>query len=456
MPPADPSPSQPVRTLGPFDTTCIVIGAIIGVGIFFNPSNVAGVVDSAGMALIAWAVAGAIAMCGALTFAELGGRYSGNGAQYEILRDSYGPCPAFLYVFCNATAIQAGAIGVIAAVCVKHIFSAMDLPEPDRWATLAGSCVLVVGLMGANIIGVRWGSRIQNLTVIAKIATLLAVTALAAMYQGSPPPPAEAPRVVHGMTGVLSALVFAFFAYGGWQHALWISGEVKEPRRNLPRAIIIGVSCVIVIYLLANWAYLRLLGHEGVMQSKTLAADAASRVLGANGGRIIAGAVALSAFGVLNAQLLSGPRLVYGMARDGRFFKPFARLHNRFGTPTASILLLGVTALVLVALAGVDAVAMLGTGAVFIDGIFFGLTGLALIILRRKGAPEGFRVPLYPLIPLLFVVGELGLLAGAILNPQTLLVSIIGVCWVIGAAVIYWLFFRRSKGALSESSPSTH
>lgn len=445
---------HPARVLGLFDAVCIVIGAIIGVGIFFSPSKTAGVVTGSGEALAAWAVAGFIAMCGALTFAELGGRYNGNGAQYEILRDAYGPLPAFLYVFCNATAIQTGAIGVIATVCIDHVFAAAGRAQPPLSVTLPAACVLVVGLMAANILGVRWGSRIANATVAAKVLTLLAITGMALWHTGDPPEAPAPPRATGGMVGILSALVFAFFAYGGWQHALWIAGEVREPRRNLPRAIIIGVVCVVAVYLLANWAYLRLLGHAGVAASKTLAADAAGAVIGPTGGRIIAGAVALSAFGVLNAQLLAGPRLIYGMAVDGRFFPVFARLSPRFGTPVAAILLLGLLSILLLVLAGPSAVDLLGTGAVFIDGVFFGLTGLALILIRRaSGAPEGYRVPLYPLVPLLFVLGELGLLTGAMLNPHTLNVSVIGVAWIFAAGVVYAVWFRRRMPPAEHQDP---
>ena len=246
------------RILGPVDATCIVIGAIIGVGIFFTPSQVAQLAQSQGMALTAWAIGGAIALMGALTFAELGGMYTRTGGQYEILRDAYSPLPAFLFVFCNATAIQAGAIAVIAVICVQHLGVVVGNEISSTFALTLCSAGLIVGLSAANALGVRWGSRIQNLTVYAKVLTLIVVTILAIITD------AAVPEVVASASNessdsdrsaivlIFAALVPAFFAFGGWQHALWMSGEIRQPKRNVPLAIVGGVIIVITIYLLVN------------------------------------------------------------------------------------------------------------------------------------------------------------------------------------------------------------
>lgn len=458
-PPGDALPptaaDAPARVLGGFDATCVVVGAIIGVGIFFTPKEVLGHTHTAGMALLAWAVAGAIALCGALTFAALGRRFHASGAQYEILRDAYGPLPGFVFVFCNATAIQPGAIAIISIICAQHLGVAATGREPTGAALLALSAGLIAALVAANLVGVRWGSRIQNLTVLAKVATLLAVTAAAVLFAPShgaaaaPVPVPEAPTTEASVafTGVLAALVACFFSYGGWQHALWISGEVREPRKNLPRAIVGGVLLVVVVYLLVNWAYLRLLGAEGVANSGALAADAAKVVMPEAGARIIAAAVAVSAFGVLNAQFLSGPRLLYGMAADGRFFTPFARLSTRFGTPAAAIVLLGGFALVLLLAAGYnkDAVGKLLTGVVAVDSVFFGLTGAAIFVLARKGGRKDnpLRALGYPVIPMLFVLGELGVVAGSFLDKDRRGAAVLGGVWIVLAGVLYAVRFRR-------------
>jgi APA family basic amino acid/polyamine antiporter len=446
------------RVLGPVDATCVVVGAIIGVGIFFTPSRIAQLAGSGNLALLAWTIGGAIALLGALTFAELGGRYPRTGAQYDILRDAYGPFPAFLFVFCNATAVQAAAIAIIAVVCTQHLCVAFGSSDPGDFVLASGALILIIGLAVANCLGTKWGSRIQNATVFVKIGTLLLVTLLAAT--------ADSPETAEGAStftetgpprfsfvgGLFAALVPALFAYGGWQHALWIAGEVRQPGRNVPLAIIGGVILVVLAYLLVNWAYLRLLGHSGVASSEALAADAVDVLWKERGRRAIAGAVAISAFGVLNAQFLSGPRLIYEMARDGRFFKPFAGTSSRFGTPLPAILLLGGISIVLLLAAGRDGVDKLLTGAVLIDGVFFALTGAALLVLRKRRPDTipSVRVPLYPVVPLLFVFGEAAVVIGAYCDEAVRGAAYLAAVWIVGAAVCYFVFFR-TRGVHSDS-----
>ncbi|MEW6744045.1 MAG: amino acid permease [Planctomycetota bacterium] len=438
------------RVLGPLDAACVVIGAIIGVGIFFTPTDVAALAGSGSLALLTWALGGAIALLGALTFAELGGLHTRSGGQYDILRDAYGALPAFVYVFCNATAIQAGAVAIIAVVCVRNLSLVCVGHLPGAGAEAVLAAVLIAGLVGANGAGVRWGASIQNATVLAKLATLALVALLAVLWGGEPVATVERTAAAPpGPTSPVLALVFAglvpaLFSFGGWQHALWIGGEIREPQRNVPRAIVGGVLVVIVVYLLANWAYLRLLGYEGVRDSQALAADAVAAVWPQGGGRIVAAAVALSALGVLNAQFLSGPRLLFAMARDGRFFRPFAHVSERFKTPFGAIVLIGCAALVLLFGAGEQRVRRLLTGVVFIDVFFFVLTGLAVIVLRHKrpDVARPARVPLYPLVPLLFVAGELCALVGAHVNPDHRIAAFIGAGWIVGAALCYVVFFR--------------
>lgn len=437
--------------LGGVDAMCVVVGAIIGVGIFFTPSRVADLAGGRELALVAWGLAGGVALLGALTFAGLGGRYNRAGAQYEALRDAYGNFVSFIFVWSNATLVQAGAIGIIAVVCVDHVLVAVGAPSGVSGARMLGLAgVLIGGVTLANVVGVRWGAGIQNVTVAAKVLTLLAVAALGAFGE----PAAGAAATGRGevgslglVGGVLAAMVPAFFSYGGWQHALWISGEVREPERNLARAIVGGVAVVVAVYLLANWAYLRLLGVGGVAQSGALAADVVATAWPEAGRRLVAGAVAISALGVLNAQLLSGPRLVYAMARDGRFFAPFAAVSRRFGTPAASVVFLGASGLAVLAAAasaGSDEVGRMLNGVVFIDSIFFALTGAALLVLRARTCEEDWPigVPMYPLVPLLFVLGEVGVLVGACMDPRYRDVAWVAAGWVGVGAVMYWARFR--------------
>ncbi len=471
----DPDPAlhadAPPRVLGTGDAACVVIGAIIGVGIFFTPSTVARLTGSGSLSLLAWAIGGFIALCGAMAFAELGGRYHDSGAQYRVLRDSYGPFPAYLFVFCNTTAIESGSICIMALLCSRYFYVAATghpVTDAQNMLMLAMSTVMIIGLATANAFGARWGSRIQNLTVYSKVFTLVAVGALALSLGDWPTQSLRAATDTPHATrlspvvAVLAALVPAFYSYGGWQQALWISGEVREPRRTLPRAIIGGVLVVITVYMLVNWAYLHLLGVDGVAASTTVASDAvAAALVNVKGAgqivpRVVAAAVAISAFGVLNVQFLSAPRLAYAMSRDGKFFRPFGHLSPRHGTPIAAIGLMTVLALLVLfgsgskGSAGVD---WLLNGVMFIDGVFFVLTGAAVIVLRERlrgnPAPEGeptapasYRVPLYPIIPAIFVIGMVGILIGSYVDPTLRRAAIIGVGCIAIAGVMYAIFFR--------------
>lgn len=440
--------SELKRTLGPFSATSVVIGAIIGVGIFFMPSKVAKAAGSGEIALLAWVLGGGLALLGALTFAELGGLYRRAGGQYEILRDSYGPLPAFLFVFCNATWIQAGAIAIIAIICVENLGEGVAGQVPGESVSRGLALLLIAGLAAANMIGVRFGATVQNATVVAKLVTIAVIAGLAFTLGGheiSGPVEGASGSTWLGPTGlVFAAMVPTAFSFGGWQHALWIGGEVKDPGKNVPRAILVGVAIVIVAYVLVNVAYLRLLGPDGVAGSKVLAADAVAAVV-PRGRRVVALAVAFSALGVLNAQLLSGPRLLYAMARDGRFFSSFAAVHRRFGTPARAVFLLGAIAAVLLVAAGKDGVDKLTAGVVLVDGVFFVLTGAAVFVLRRRrpDAERSVRVPWYPWIPLLFVVGEGAVVLGTMQEPNVRAAAMTGVLWIAGAAILYQVRFSR-------------
>ncbi|HEX5130852.1 MAG TPA: amino acid permease [Candidatus Krumholzibacteria bacterium] len=450
MPPQNPQRDDGLRrVLGPVSATCIVIGAIVGVGIFFTPTSVARIAGSGPLALWTWIAGGVVALLGALTFAELGGMYGRTGGQYAILRDAYGPAVAFCFVFCNSTAILAGGIAIIALVCAENLaaFVAGSVPAPGTVGLIAAA--LIALLAAANGVGVRWGAAIQNVTVFAKVSVLLLIAALAAFatHHAAAAEPVAAGAREHSWIALLFAgLVPALFAYGGWQHVLWIGGEVKDPRRNLPLATVLGVSIVVVVYVAVNWGYLRLLGHGGVSGSHALASDAVSVVWPRAGGRFVAGAVALSAFGVLNEQILSGPRLLFGMARDGRFFAPFARVAPRFATPAPAIALIAALAATLVFAAGKNGIDRLLTGVVLVDAVFFGLTGAALIVLRVRhpDADRPARVPLYPVVPALFVLFEAAIVVGAFQIEANRAAAWIGLIWVALALAGYALFFRNA------------
>lgn len=435
------------RVLGPISAACVVIGAIIGVGIFFTPKDVAILAGSANLAMLTWGIGGLIGLVGGLTFIELGGMYPKSGGQYDILRDAYGTPIGFLFVFCNATAVQAGAIAVIATVFATNLGVLVTGEVPGAASALAIAIGSIVILAVANIVGVRWGSQIQNLTVAAKLAALLLIILLA-VFTSTPaveiasagPSPAKS-----AWAGVFSGLVPVLFSIGGWQQGLWLAGEIRQPEKNVPRAILFGVLIVIAVYLLANWAYLHLLGYDGVINSQALTAEAVGRVWPQFGAKFIAAAVAISAFGVMNAQLLTGPRLIMSMARDGRFFRSFGEVHPKSKTPALAIVLLAAVGLALLLVAGEKGAGYILNGVVFVDSTFFLLTGLAVIILRYKmpQANRPVRVPLYPLVPILFVLGEVVVITGSMLEPKYRDSAFIGMIWIAVAYLLYLAFFRK-------------
>ncbi|MGH7726917.1 MAG: APC family permease [Candidatus Eiseniibacteriota bacterium] len=445
-------PSELPRVLSLWDAICVVVGAIIGVGIFFTPRDVALATGGPGAALLAWTIGGVIALLGAFTFAELGRLRPFAGGQYHVLRDVYGRPAAFLFVFCNLTAIQAGAVAIIAIVCAQNVGVALYGTDPSSAWVLALATVFTVLLVVVNILGVRDGARVQDATVVVKLLTLTALVLLALVFEpGATAPTASSasplPRETTPLTfaALFSGVTLTLFAYGGWQQALWMAGEVVDARRVVPRAIILGVGVVVAGYLAANWAYLDLLGFEGVRNAKALAADAFSVPSLGPGRRIAAAAVAISAFGVLNAQFLTGPRLTWAMARDGMFFAPFARLHPRFATPVPAILLLGLLAVGLTLGLGLDRTDVLTTGVVVVDGVFFALTGLALPLLRRRVAPDD-RGPSWLVgAAIAFATLELLAITGSVLDKNARLVALTGLGWIGAAAITWALFFRRKR-----------
>jgi len=441
---------RPVLTL--WDATCVVIGAIIGVGIFFTPRDVAQFTGSATGAMLAWSIGGLIALLGAFTFAELGRLRPHAGGQYLVLRDAFGAVPAFLFVFCNLTAVQAGAVAIIAILCAQNLGVAIYGTEPSNVWVLALATLMTWSLVGVNYVGVKSGSRLQDVTVIAKLAVLAALVVVALAFDpaagagaasvGAGGTPAEAPRSLT-FAALFTGVIITMFAYGGGQQVLWVAGEVVDARRVVPRALMLGVGVVILAYLAANWAYLDLLGFERVRESRALAADAVSVASPGLGRRLAAGAVAVSAFGVLNAQFLTGPRLTWAMARDGRFFSAFGRLDPRFATPAPAILLLGGLATALLLGLGLERTDLLTTGVVVVDAVFFALTGFALPILRRRAAP-GERGPVWIAgAAVAFSVLQLLAITAAVMQKDARIVALSGLGWIAAAAVTWAVWFRR-------------
>lgn len=427
------------RRVGLFSATMMVIGGIIGSGIFLNPAIVAQRVGSAGLTMGVWVLGGAVAVLGAFVFGELGSRHPRAGGGYVYLRDGFGPLPAFLYAWALLLIIATGAI---AAVAVTFANYALALTGMDRSLQLPIAVGAIVLLSAINYAGVRPGAITQNVFTVLKLVPL-ALLAAAGVFAAGPAPAAAVAAPAGGLgivTAVGAALVPVLFSYGGWQQTNYVAEELVDAERNLPRALLLGVAGVVLVYLLANYAYLRALGPAGLAASTAPAADAMRVLVGAGGERIVTAGIAVSTFGFLNLVILVSPRVYQAMAADGLFFPALARLHPRHRTPAAAIVAQGAWA-VLLTLTGTYGELL--DYVVFGDWIFFALAAATIYVFRRRdGAPRPgvFRVPGYPVTPALFILAAIYVLVGSVLsNPGNALRGTL----LLALGVPVFRFWRR-------------
>ena len=432
------------RRLGLFSGTMLVVGGIIGSGVFLNPSIVARRTGSAALTMTTWALGAVIALLGAFLFAELGARRPEVGGGYAYLRDAFGPLPAFLYGWALLLAIATGAIAAVAVTFATYATPLLGLPTS---AIVPLALAAIVLLSAVNTLGVQPGAVTQNVFTMLKLGALAALL-VAAFFAPVIAAPAHAtlapPEGVRGiLLAVSTALVPVLFSYGGWQQTNFVAAELRDPGRTLPRALVLGVLIVVVVYLGANVAYLRALHVDGLAASVAPAADTMAIIAGSAGRRLIAAGIAASTFGFLNLVILVSPRVYQAMARDGLFFASFARLHPRFRTPVTAIVF---QCLVAAALVLTGSYGQLLDWVVFADWIFFGTTALTLIVFRRRDAaaavPDGgFRAPFFPLTLALFVGAALYVVFGSVAsNPANAMRGVL----LLGAGVPVFAYWRRT------------
>jgi APA family basic amino acid/polyamine antiporter len=428
------------RALGPFDATMVVIGGIIGSGIFINPYLVARLLDTPALVLAAWATGGAVALAGAFAYAELGQAMPRAGGQYVYLREAWHPVVGFLYGWALLFMIETGAMAAVAITFAQYALKLAGVADVS--ARLVAVITIVV-LSAINYVGVKPGSRVLNVFVVLKVTALAAIV----VFAWSVAPSAgwlTAARVDATPSGAIAfgaALIPILFAYGGWQNANYVAEEMRDPVRHLPRSLIIGTLAVVAIYLLVNVAYLRTLGLEGLAATMTPAADAAARWLGPSGERFVAAAIAISTFGFLDLAILAPTRVYYAMAADGAFVPALARLHPRFQTPALAIVVQSAWAIVLT-LTG-EYGDLLDT-VVFADWIFFGLTVGGLFVLRRRlTSAGGFRTPGYPWLPGFFVAVAVAVVFSTIRAAPTR--SLVGAGLLLLGIPVYYAFARKTS-----------
>lgn len=460
--------------LGTLDATLLVMGGIIGVGIFFTPAEVAQHVPHTGGFLAMWVLGALVALCGAATFAELGGTFPRSGGWFEFLREIYGPFVAFLFAWVILGVVATGAIAVIASFAGWMIAGLVPAWAGVPWAPFALAVTIVLGMTALVGCGIKVGATVQNLCMILKLVAIAALVVggiafftpgpeiagaanSTATGAGAVPPGAPAPGGIT-LAGILAAFLPVFFAFGGWQHLCYVAGEVVDPRRTLPRAILFGVAGVGLTYLLVNVAYERVLGIEDLATTEGFAAEVARRTFGDAGERALRAAMAVSAIGVCAVNVIVTPQILVALSRSGLFFRPFGRLHPRTGAPVRALLVQLVVILGYLVWSHADLFVdydpdahvmnpdALASSVVFAEWIFHALTAWGLIRLRRlrPDLPRPYRSFLWPLAPALYLVTAGAVLIGNVATGPWIL-SGLGLTVCAAGAVVY-LPWRRVVG----------
>ncbi|WP_253992581.1 APC family permease [Myxococcus qinghaiensis] len=432
--------------MGLFSGVMLVIGGIIGSGIFLNPAIVAQRVHTPALTLGAWLLGGVVALIGAFIYGELGQRIPKAGGSYVYLRDAFGELPAFLNAWGMLLMIATGAIAAVAVTFANYTLALTGLADGYRYPLAVGAILL---LSGVNYFGVRPGALTQNVFTVLKLVALAVLIGAGLLLAGASPsvgtttPPAPPDSIALALG---AALVPVLFSYGGWQQTNFVAEELVNPERNLPRALLWGVIGVVTVYLLANLTYLRTLGAEGLAASTAPAADALGSLLGPTGRTFITAGVALSTFGFLNLVILVSPRVYQAMAADGLFFPWMARLHPRYRTPSAAIVFQAVWAILLTS---TGTYGELLDYVVFADWLVFGATAATLFVYRAREhqgqVPRvSYRVPGYPVTPLLFIAAAVYVVVGSTAsNPLNALKGSL----LLGAGVPVFLYWRRRREA---------
>ncbi len=484
----DPKPlagSHLVRQIGLGSGVAVVIGSTIGSGIFKSPSGIAGQLPGPLPMLAIWVVGGFFVLCGALTLAEIGGAFPYSGGLYVYIREAYGRPLAFIFGWAQLVLLRPSSIGAVAIVCGQYFLQLTGLKEGqpgfNEWsAALACGAIVVVTI--ANVLGVKLGTSIQNLTTVAKTGGLIVLIVLA-LAIGLPTAGSHfTPAIPAGSFSIPMfglALVSVLWAYDGWADGSYISGEIVNPRRNVPRAVVFGTLIVIAVYLLANLAYLSVFTVQEIGKSQVVAADAMSKLVGGWGVTFIVGTVVISTFGTLSATVLTSPRIFFAMSEDKLFFEPLARVHPRFKTPHVAVMLAGALGVLYV----IVATAQSGNKAfgtltdAFVIGIvpFYALSVGSVFIFRareikRQGAvqdsgvlgdslvdpieqghleahPHAYspsvQTPAYPVTPLLFVASTIFLLANSLLDGDSRAPTLVTLGILVAGAPIYYATIAR-------------
>jgi APA family basic amino acid/polyamine antiporter len=432
----------------------VIVGGIIGSGIFMTPGMVARQVGTPGLALLVWVVAGALAFCGALSYAELGATIPRTGGTYQFLRVAYGtPLVAFLagwaFFFVDGT----GALASLATTFASYSGFFIGRVVPMSPAALrAIAIVAIVAVAGVNYVGVKAGGRVQVLFTGLKVAVLIAIIVIGLTSPGgwdhfrTPP---EAMRSAPSLGGgFATAMIGALFSYAGWSYTSYIAGEIDNPRRNLPLSIILGMAVVMVVYLAVNVAYMKALPFATLESSSLVAADAMQHLFGPKSAGLVAAAVMISTIGALNAVTLAYARIGFAMAEDGYFFAGLSTVHPRYRTPGNAIVVQAIVASLFALSGNFERIV---NYFAFIDYLFFGLAVAAVIILRRRDPllPRPFKMWGYPVTPLLFLATTVWYLSEVLVHRFG--ETMVGIGIMLMGLPFYWYWRDRGPRAPNRS-----
>jgi len=409
------------RQIGLWSAVAIVIGQIVGSGIFRSPAGITDKLPGPFPLLLVWTAGGIFALCGALSLAEVASVFPSTGGVYVYLREVWGRLAAFLFGWAELSIIRAASLGAISTTFAEYSLRAFGYDPAvapyGQWVHYVAATAIAVTTI-INVVGVKWGSRVTNITVVAKYGGLLFIAVLALII-GLPKtgghftpafPPGSLSLAPFGL-----ALVSVLWAFDGWADLSFLSGEVTDPERTLPRALVIGTCAVLALYLLANVAYLAVLPVEEIRHSRLVAATVADKLMGQPGVIFVGITVVISTFGTLNGTLLTSPRIFFAMAEDGLLFKAVARVHPQFETPWVAITLTGVVGILFVLVGTFEQLA-----DTFVTALipFYALAVASVYRLRRRpGYAPRFRMPGYPVVPALFVISTIMLLVNGVADP---------------------------------------
>lgn len=433
------------RVLGLRDLVLMIIGTVIGSGIFLVPGTILrSVGNSVPLAAMVWLAGGVLSLLGALTYGELSAARPRAGGLYVYIRDCFGALPAFLFGWTFFLVISAGSVATLAVAFANYVREFIPL---SPWLAKVISVLLILSITVVNIRGTRQSANLTNVTTAFKMAVIVALGIVLWIFGAHPLIEQHANALPgSGLSGVGVAMISVLWAYEGWQYVTFSAGETINPQRTFPLAFLIGTTALIAIYLLANIGYIAALGAEGVADSTRVAASALAIVVGGGASKIVGIVILVSMFSAANSILLTAPRVYYAMAQDGLFFRSLARIHPTYGTPAFAVGVAGAWSALLAAIGSFE---QLLTFVVFIGWIFYALAAASIFVYRRRepNAERTYRVPGYPLTPIIFIVAAAGLVANTIATQPLRAGLGLGIVSLGVPAYLFWRHRTQARTA---------